>query len=599
MNSLRSILLGCVYVISSSVVYADLISELPIKNINGKSYYYYEVQKGETIYGLTKKFGITEEELYQYNPAVQSGLKAYSTLYFPEDAFGKNDVSAQAQSVVSEDKNTNSENNNVATESEPDNGKKYKKQITIQRGQSLFGIAFQNDVTVDEILAMNPGLDSTNYRAGEVIWIPSDTPDNHPQQEGNNQTAANNRLNKEDFASFDRSKFETKNNKDSELRTDTLKIEVFEEELTPDTLNIALMLPFETNSSSPSKSALLYTEFYKGFLMGVKDQSKLGAPVRIKVYDSSDGAEFSRLLNDEEFRNNDLFIGPDSEQQLVELTKIANESNAYVLNVFVIKDELLQGNPSLIQTNIPREAMYAGAVNNFSLMAENSVVVFIARTEGEADKLHFTDQLKNRLESEGKDWKEVVYTGVLTQEDLASLNPSGNYCFIPVSGSRNEFGKMAGGLKEFRDEVLTAGGNIKLFGYPEWITLRGEQLQQLGELETVIYSRFDVADSFKGRRLEEEFRDWYAEEWTDVAPNQALLGYDTAIYAIKNLRKGEGDMMPSAMETFDGVQTDLHLYRNNEEDGYVNDSLFFISYRPFGGTQTEMKIIPQTSLLAQ
>lgn len=41
------------------------------------------VSKGETIYSLTKRYQITEEVLYRYNPQIRSGLQANAVIEIP------------------------------------------------------------------------------------------------------------------------------------------------------------------------------------------------------------------------------------------------------------------------------------------------------------------------------------------------------------------------------------------------------------------------------------------------------------------------------------------------------------------------------------
>lgn len=45
------------------------------------------VSKGETIYSLTKRYQITEEVLYRYNPQIRSGLQANAVIEIPSVAF--------------------------------------------------------------------------------------------------------------------------------------------------------------------------------------------------------------------------------------------------------------------------------------------------------------------------------------------------------------------------------------------------------------------------------------------------------------------------------------------------------------------------------
>ena len=586
--------------LSVNVVCADNISDLPVKAINGKEYFCYEVQRGETIFGLLKKFSLTEDELYKYNPSVKSGLKAFSNLYFPVDIFGKN-----------------KENTKLSNESTS-----YKK-VTIKKGESLFGIAYDNGVTVDDILKANPTLDSSFYKAGDVILVPVAT---NEGSSTSNSTATYTTVKSPVQEVKEESSFEEPvvtnvdvqkvvdmtNSKGNELAkeispepqieelpADTMSIERIEV-IEVDTLNVTLMLPFESSSSNPSKTANLYTEFYKGFLLAAEELSKIGDPVKIRVVDTSVSPDtFDTLLKFPEIQECDLFIGPDNEEQLVKLAAMTNESGAYILNCFVIKDELLDNNPSIIQSNILRSDMYAGAIDHFIRMAHEATPVFVSRVDGEADKMQFIDQLKTRLEGERIPFKEIVYNGVMTEEDFSSLNPSKNYIFIPVSGSRNEFVKLTNGLKEYKLKSVVADGNVVLFGYPEWTTLRGDQQKSLGDLDAVIYSRFDLPQNYQSSILERKYKEWYGEEWSDVVPNQVLFGYDMAKYAISTLRKGNGDVNPELMPVYEGVQSSMHLFRDGENDGWVNQDLYFITFTPYGRIKSEVVTVPKISRLAQ
>ncbi len=53
-------------------------------NMNGKTYYAHIVLERQTIYGITKAYGVTEEDLYAANPLLaQEGLKAGTVIYIP------------------------------------------------------------------------------------------------------------------------------------------------------------------------------------------------------------------------------------------------------------------------------------------------------------------------------------------------------------------------------------------------------------------------------------------------------------------------------------------------------------------------------------
>lgn len=80
---LKKIVTGALLFVSLAATALDL----PVRTINGRQYYYYEVRNRETVYGLSKRLGVTREEIVRYNPSMADGLKRGAILYFPVDEF--------------------------------------------------------------------------------------------------------------------------------------------------------------------------------------------------------------------------------------------------------------------------------------------------------------------------------------------------------------------------------------------------------------------------------------------------------------------------------------------------------------------------------
>lgn len=51
--------------------------------IKGSKFYVYQVEKGETVYSITKRFNVTEDELKKNNPDLRDGLKTKMQLLIP------------------------------------------------------------------------------------------------------------------------------------------------------------------------------------------------------------------------------------------------------------------------------------------------------------------------------------------------------------------------------------------------------------------------------------------------------------------------------------------------------------------------------------
>lgn len=59
------------------------VRDLPVKRAGGKEYYYYKVQKGESVAGIAKALGIGSEEIVRHNPRAAGGVDRKTTLFFP------------------------------------------------------------------------------------------------------------------------------------------------------------------------------------------------------------------------------------------------------------------------------------------------------------------------------------------------------------------------------------------------------------------------------------------------------------------------------------------------------------------------------------
>lgn len=171
---------------------------------------------------------------------------------------------------------------------------------------------------------------------------------------------------------------------------------------------------------------------------------------------------------------------------------------------------------------------------------------------------------------------ELAVDGKLMPANLKALPADGNYTFIPLSGKQADLNKIMPGIIEWRDEAITPG--VKLFGYPEWITFRGETLENMHKLNTTVYSRFYAdEESSRTRELEDRFRRWYGKGMDAAVPRQGLLGFDTGMFLIESFADG--------VDKYDGVQNGYHFVTSSPDGGSYNDVLYFINFRPGGVTE--------------
>ncbi len=150
-------LLLLVAIICSTIYSAEAQLPLPTRTIGGTQFYYHEVKKKETVYSIAKKLGISEASITKYNPGAAMDLKSGQYLFFPVADFanGNNKVAQQ----------TANSGSTAAT------GMETTSTHTVEKGETLYGIAKTYDIAIDDIIKLNPEANG-GIKEGQTLKIP-------------------------------------------------------------------------------------------------------------------------------------------------------------------------------------------------------------------------------------------------------------------------------------------------------------------------------------------------------------------------------------------------------------------------------------------
>lgn len=630
---------------------ATVVSELPVTSVGGKQCFYYDVKTKESIYSVANELGVSREQIVDYNPTAADGLKPRMRLYFPVEVFqvapgerpavyaaaagvtthvvkkgdtvygvartygmstdyllrlnpwadegitegqvlrltdgAQGDVTATATTSVAA----------AAAAAPKPNAAGYIKHV-IEPGETLFSISNANGAPLEAVLDANPTLDPLRYKPGQTLMIPV-TPEAIARHSGSSHALA--AMQADESAGVNAAE-------SAEVlaigQSETLAASAAAEAdrwLSRDTMQVAVLLPFMLGEEPMSRTTQLYTEFFKGMLLAADTLRSDGLqPVKFSFHDTESSLERVReLLADPGVAQADLVIAPDNSAQIdAILTGVDPET--LVLNIFAVKDESYLTHRNVVQTNIPHDAMYAKAIDAFVEKFADRLPVFISRSGGQADKESFVAALKQRLDADGIPYREVAYSGILRDDDLQGLDPDTQpLVFVPVSGSKSEFARYSDALTTKRQSAL-APGNVALWGFPEWVTFRGDSFDAICNLDATIYSRFLVDErDYRARDLKERYRSVYGVEMFDAVPTQGILGFDTGMFVVNGLRhKAETGAFPAE---FSGIQNSLRLDWIGASDdaqtagaetvpaqgGLINHLLFLIHYSPGGFVESE------------
>ncbi len=315
--------------------------------IDGAKYIVHSVVQGDTLYALSRRYGVEVNEILAANPALSYGLKAGSVIRIPvAEAAAKEKrvkrskkhfdthVVKRGETLYSISRRysiavaTLMEDNSIVTGEILSSGRTLyirrsevgqtsveesrraieAQQATLNRavlgeyayhvvheGEDVASIAKRFAITSEELLRLNEMEAGAEFREGLIVKVPKHTL--QTQKADSVELAA-------------------REQRKAELRT----FRVLDRSERAD---IALLLPLGTSDGS---YAAPYKEFYQGFLMGLDTLRYEGINSSVTLYDSAESpSRIGELVESGELRSADLIVGPVYENELIPVARYAAE----------------------------------------------------------------------------------------------------------------------------------------------------------------------------------------------------------------------------------------------------------------------------------
>lgn len=631
----------------------------PKKEVNGKTYYEYTVQKSEGFYSICKKFGVTEDEIKKVNPGTEKGLVYDMVLLIPykeaayyvhkvnrketlysiskqyqisiEDIYEANpEVKEKGLKSGMELKIPEKKKNSVQTLTVNDSVPKIKKDNqpsysvhNVEKGETLYSISRMYGISVDEIIRLNPDV-KDGVKVGKKLIIPpvhSNTAIKSNSVEGRNLKFVTHKVeSKETLYSISKQYGVTHEeivklnpilnegglkagmiliippsfNKPVEADTvcvDTTKSltpldsivdveKLFVRSKTPKKeINVAIALPFQLAKAAEKTkidgNTKKFLEFYQGFLIAVDSLRKTGLSYNIYTYDSGKNeAEIKKVLEKEELKTMDLLIGPAYTSQIKSMADFALANNVKLIIPFSSKSDETMVNPNIFQINPPVDKVnYQMAELFIKQFKDKNIVIWRFKNASDDDKQLFADTLSALLTAKGIAFKTVVFDNIATIR-AAMVNDKENIV-VPMTTSQVALSQalpMVNMLQTDKRKVI-------LFGFTEWQNYQSIS-KDLYVLPTYFVSPFHVDFSNpEVRRYLSKFRHFYNAEPFNSNPQYGMIGYDVATYFSTAIStKGHDFEFSAGPVQANTIQTKFSFTRMGEKSGFYSTGLYLISH---------------------
>jgi len=534
-----------------------------IETIDGKQYYMHTVEKGQTLYSISKAYNITRAELLQTDSSFNA-LKLGQIVKIPVK--GNNDKETAKVAPVNK-------------EQEP-------IVHTVLKKETLFGIAKKYNVTEEKLIELNPELKNSTLKPGQQIKITGNTTVEKKTTKVTNEEVKKKSIPKVEEKKVEKTKVET-------IKEEAKTEKVVERETNSNcekikskkTYNIALLIPLYLknlgdinpdnvqleNKTAHDYKSFSFIQFYEGFMMAVDTLVKQGLNVKIHTYDVPDDTILAAsFMKKAELAKMDLIVGPFFYKTFKTIAEFAKSQKIPVINPMSERRTILENNPFVFKL-MPSPQDEIHNVVSFIIATYPKANVIIVHNNKDTEKKRaelykkdFTESYKDNPAKEGT-VKEVIYNQVGFDGLNSKLSDTRDNIIITLMESEISVTGYVSRLGNIKDL------NIVLFGTPYWKNLDKIETEYFQKLNMHLYEpNFVDYDDELTKSFILQFRDKYKTE-----PNEmAYSGNDIATYFLTALMNyGEDFTGCLSNVKVNTLQTKYIFKKTGDDNGYENTYL--------------------------
>ncbi len=480
---------------------------------------YHEVLAKETKYSIAKQYGITIEELEKRNPKIIPNLSVGQNLIIKGTA-PKAAISEPQKEAV-----------------KPVIPKVNYSNYEVKPKETLYSLSKMSGLSQDELVLLNPAL-ANGVEVGMIIKVPESTL--MPQE-------------------VEIKKVYTSLSKNSNDRKKMVLLLPFNlSKIEGDTINST------ATRLKKDKFLNMTLDFYSGALMAIDSAKSIGIPIDVSIFDSQEtknSSNISAIHQQNNLESADAIIGP-FYQNNVEKTA-ALISNTKVAVISPLSKDVGNSFPNLYQT-IPTADALKRAVFDYMIAKGGNVIAVVDKKKESARQ--FMQQ----------NYKEVQFAALLENGSLSVANLKGlfvkdriNYVVLASENTgmiKNTMATMISAMANYNVELV-------IFEPNETLDTDEISFESLTKLKLMYPSIARENNSAEAQIFKKEYR-----KKNKILPSTyATRGFDVTFDTMLRLSQGK-----SYQETADAAATEQvdnkFEYYKKPDGGYTNKGIYILYY---------------------
>lgn len=552
------------------------------------------VIKGDTPYNISKKYGISVDELLKLNPKVKDGKLAIGDVVTVKS--GTANAVATKTPVVSTSSKTG--------------------KIILQPKQTVYGITKQYKISETDLRKLNPELDS-HMKIGDEITLPLDSikkyggnqavattvtkpvetvtetapvNNNKTKMDSGNErsSAGNSHSNQDDYATYTVEQGDTVFSIVNKFGITIDELISLNPELSKglkagmilkirkldaayikkngDALSVVLMLPFGYNTGETQYRAMA-TDFLTGAKLAIERNASAGQKLDIKIVDSGNEASFKSSLSQINPNNTDLIIGPFFKSNVIDLLDFTKTQKIPVVAPFANSPELYNySNLIIVETN---DQTYADKIaEEVKSVYSNQKIYIVA--DAKKDNANY---LKSSLEKNVKNAQIIVVNAASEIQLDQNMMTGQSAPVIAILASDNDTVGEA-----FSNKVIALSKEVQgikafsMYAVPSF-DKKVDELSQ-ASLVYLMDRKINADGSF-----EKEILAAYKSKYCKVPGKYAVIGFDVVNDMLARENK-KGEIFKQINKVQTQLATKFEFVKSKSNGAYVNTGFRVIRLVP-------------------
>ena len=549
--------LFCILCLVSCISFAQTKSNT-IQTIDGKKCYIHKIEKGQSLYSLTKLYAVSLDDIYKLNPETKLGTKTGQEIKIP---FASQIVTSTPTVVAANSATVlNTFTNAIAI----DTTKFYCHKVT--KGETLYAILKKYNKTEKELTQINPNFTSS-IKEGQLIAI-----DPKPTKEVVKNPIDIKTIEAKLDSGFTHAIIKVKKTNYTVALILPFKLD--------QTVNIELNELVKNKLNFPQVPALA-VDFYLGFKRCVDSLTAKDFEVNIELYDidDKDSLKLTQIVSNPNFKQIDFIFGPLYSNGFKVISQKAKELNIPIISPITQQNKMLYNNIYASKTN-PSQFTLLESLADYcidSLITTNTNIILMAPYEKDAKEVLYVKAFKKYYNEKQKQLGKTAKDTVTMARGLIGVKAAykSGVKNIVVSLSNNQVF-----IADFTTQLAVYADkkDITLCGWQNTTVTDNIDQEYLNQLHYTFPYQYNIVNTASYNSI----IDSYKTQQNTYPSDYYFIGFDIAFYYLNNLK----DKGPNFIYNLNNLNTETNytrfkFTRPDATTGFDNRGVYIFNYNNY------------------